>query len=88
MKITDYYSAPDRNVVIITDGKATKELSEFLEHLQDKGNYDLFGTGDPETVVVAPIGATFRRLDGGTGTTFYVKETEVSSPDAVGWVAK
>lgn len=40
------------------------------------------GYGDPEDVVRAPIGSTFRRKDGGTGTTLYVKEENGSAIDA------
>lgn len=45
----------------------------------------LQGTGSPETVVTAPVGAVYQRLDGGAGTSFYVKE---SGTGANGWVAK
>lgn len=84
MKITEKLTAPDRTVVIVGD-MFTPEVSEFLEHLQNRGNYDLFGTGSPESVVTAPVGSTFRRLDGGSGTTFYVKESGTGN---TGWVAK
>lgn len=43
------------------------------------------GAGTPEGVVSAPVGSTFRRTDGGAGTTFYVKETGTGN---TGWVAK
>lgn len=43
------------------------------------------GTGNPEGYVPAPVGSTYHREDGGPGTTFYVKESGVSTS---GWVAK
>ena len=43
------------------------------------------GTGSPEGVVVAVIGSLYSRIDGGAGTTLYVKE---SGTNNVGWVAK
>lgn len=43
------------------------------------------GLGDPNTQVAANPGSLFMRLDGGTGTTLYVKE---SGTDETGWVAK
>lgn len=46
---------------------------------------DLAGTGSPEGVVVAAIGSTYRRKDGGAGTAFYVKESGTGN---TGWVAK
>jgi hypothetical protein len=46
---------------------------------------DLFYTGTPESVVAAPVGTRFRRTDGGTGTTLYVKESGTGN---TGWVGK
>lgn len=43
------------------------------------------GTGTPEANLVAAIGSTFRRLDGGAGTSFYVKESGTGN---TGWVGK
>lgn len=41
--------------------------------------------GSPEGVVTAPVGAIRTRLDGGAGSTLYVKESGTGS---TGWVAK
>lgn len=43
------------------------------------------GKGSPETVVRAPVGAIYQRLDGGAATTLYVKESGTGN---TGWVAK
>lgn len=43
------------------------------------------GTGDPNGVATAAIGSLYTRLDGGTGTTLYVKESGTGN---TGWVAK
>jgi hypothetical protein len=48
------------------------------------GVLTLTGTGSPEGVVTAPVSSTFRRTDGGAGTSIYVKEVGVG---AVGWSA-
>lgn len=85
MKITDPLQSPDRNVIIVIDGKAQGELSEFLEHVQNKVNYWFFGAGSPENVVSAPVGAIYSRLDGGANTTLYVKESGTGN---TGWAAK
>lgn len=45
---------------------------------------ELSGSGTPEAAVTAPVGSTFRRSDGGTGTSLYVKETGTGN---TGWVA-
>lgn len=46
---------------------------------------ELTGNGTPESVVTAPIGSVFTRLDGGAGTTFYYKESGAGN---TGWIAK
>lgn len=53
-------------------------VNEYLQH-------NFVGTGTPEGVVIAPIGSTFRRTDGGSGTTLYVKESGTGN---TGWVGK
>lgn len=50
------------------------------------GVKDLIGEGSPEGVVAAAIGSTYRRRDGSSDTSFYVKESGGSGPN--GWVAK
>jgi len=45
----------------------------------------LFGTGSPEGVVPAPVGALYTRSDGGASTTLYVKTSGTGSS---GWTAK
>ena len=47
---------------------------------------DFAGTGAPESVVTAAVGSTYRRTDGGAGTSFYVKETGANTN--TGWAAK
>lgn len=44
------------------------------------------GYGSPEGNVVADVGCIYQRLDGGAGTTFYVKEA--GGGLATGWAAK
>jgi len=48
-------------------------------------NSFIFGTGTPEAVYTAPVGAMYRRLDGGASTTLYVKESGAGN---TGWVGK
>lgn len=47
--------------------------------------FDSYGSGSPEGVIVAGVGSTYRRTDGGANTTFYVKESGTGN---TGWVAK
>lgn len=56
-----------------TNGSGTTITGEFA------------GAGSPEGVKTAPVGSTYRRTDGGAGTTFYVKESGTGN---TGWVAK
>ena len=46
----------------------------------------LHGTGSPETVVTANIGALYLRDDGVASTVLYIKES--GSGLATGWIAK
>ena len=48
--------------------------------------YDRFGSGSPEGVVSAPVGAVYHNTTGGTGTAVYHKET--GGTGNTGWVAK
>lgn len=45
----------------------------------------VLGTGTPEGTVSAPISSTYHRVDGGAGTSFYVKESGTGN---TGWVGK
>lgn len=47
--------------------------------------YQRVGSGTPEGVVTAPVGAVYHRTNGGAGTSFYVKESGAGN---TGWVAK
>ena len=48
--------------------------------------FDAAGSGTPEGVVTAGIGSTYRRTNGGAGTSFYVKESGAGTN--TGWVGK
>jgi hypothetical protein len=85
MKITDQITSPDRDIIVVINDQFDVQVSEFLEHVQDRINLTFVGTGTPESVVTAVVGATYRRLDGGANTTLYVKESGTSN---TGWVAK
>ena len=47
--------------------------------------FDSSGSGSPEGSLSAPTGSTYRRTDGGAGTSFYVKESGAGN---TGWAAK
>ena len=59
--------------------------NNYRETLGQTGIATLTGTGTPEGARTAPVGSIYIRTDGGTGTTFYVKETGTGN---TGWVAK
>jgi len=67
------------------------ELNRMLRFLYSAVNTngdlpcDLSGYGSPLNLVAAKVGTTYRRLDGGANTSFYVKE---SGEDGSGWTAK
>lgn len=65
-------------------------VERALRDIAAAGQADLsgrifYGAGSPEGVVVAPVGSLYLRSNGGTNTTFYVKETGTGN---TGWVAK
>jgi hypothetical protein len=63
-----------------------RSLDRRIRLLERKTNPLLLsGTGTPEGVVAAPVGTLYSRLDGGAGTTLYVKETGTGN---TGWDAK
>jgi len=63
----------------------SREWAQWFRDLRDAVNGTRSGMGSPESVVTAPIGTLYRRLDGGAGTTLYVKESGTGN---TGWSAK
>lgn len=51
---------------------------------ESTGALELVGRGSPQSVITAPPGSTFRNLNGGVGSSFYVKQTGTGSS---GWAA-
>ncbi|OGT56689.1 MAG: hypothetical protein A3E01_00305 [Gammaproteobacteria bacterium RIFCSPHIGHO2_12_FULL_63_22] len=66
---------------------AGNSVSAITSNFSAHGDNDIdwVGVGSPEGVIVAAIGATFRRSDGGASTTLYIKESGTGN---TGWVAK
>ncbi|MFM2007615.1 MAG: hypothetical protein RLZZ09_3270 [Pseudomonadota bacterium] len=65
------------NQLVLVAGTTKLQLTGGLQWLN--------GAGSPETVITAPVGSLYTRIDGGAGTTLYVKE---SGSGNTGWVAK
>lgn len=74
-RVTGALAAYD-NITLATAGKGV---------IYQAGPKDLAGSGSPEGAVTASVGSTYRRSDGGAGTSFYVKE---SGSGNTGWVGK
>jgi hypothetical protein len=85
MKITDQVQAPNRGTKATSEDMFLSPVSEYFEHVQNRINLSFVGTGSPENVVTAIVGSIYHRLDGGAGTSFYVKESGTSN---TGWVGK
>jgi hypothetical protein len=64
--------------------KSDREFQHWCRQSHDMGV--LSGEGTPENAVTARIGTLYRRLDGGAGTSLYVKESGDNTD--TGWVAK
>ena len=65
--------------------EASKWTQQVRRILDEYSLYNRVGAGTPEGAVTAPIGATYRRTDGGVSTSFYVKESGTGN---TGWVGK
>jgi hypothetical protein len=69
-----------------------REVQLLLEHsdnpgipyIETGGVHHYVGTGSPESAVSAPVGSTFQRRDGGSASTFWVKQTGTGN---TGWSA-
>lgn len=67
-------------------GTAALSLPKYATVIGTRGYpVDLQGVGTPEGLINAVPGSTYRRTDGGAGTSFYVKESGTAQ---AGWVAK
>lgn len=84
-------SVPQHEFIETKTGKPIRAFRELVDAWRAllRGSpercFIQWGTGSPETVVVAPVGSVWLRTDGGAGTTLYVKEAGVA---AIGWAAK
>jgi hypothetical protein len=56
----------------------------LLSDAESTGAVELIGRGSPLNVVAAPAGSTFRNLNGGVGSTFWVKQAGTTTSN---WVA-
>ena len=87
-----------RGVVEQTSGSANQILNNRFTVDLTKATFMLFsllttssirvehaGTGTPEGSIISAVGGLWRRTDGGTSTTLYVKESGTSN---TGWAAK
>lgn len=56
----------------------------YLSATEPTGCLTLIGRGAPSGVIAAPPGSSFRNLNGGVGSTYWIKQT---ATDATGWIA-
>jgi hypothetical protein len=88
--LTEQYFKDDTGTrsmqIIRASGEATfRDVGLFVPGGATLGARWRNGNGSPEGAVVGSVGDLFTRLDGGTNTTFYVKESGVATN--TGWVA-
>ena len=70
------------NVATITQSSGRTRISYGTPGARPS---DWAGSGSPEGAVTDVVGSTYRRTDGGAGTSFYIKESGTGN---TGWVAK
>lgn len=71
----------DRAAAFLED---VRQIVKSIQIIGD-GIFWATGNGSPEGVVEGRVGSLYSRLDGGTNTTLYVKQ---SGTGATGWAAK
>lgn len=69
---------------VVGDNFRSTEITKIGDNFKQLSTLQYMGAGSPEGVVTAVVGAVYRRTDGSTGTTLYVKESGVSN---TGWRA-
>lgn len=69
-----------------TTGPTMQYGSAFGWRFSTSGAQGWQGNGSPQGVIAAPVGSIYHRLDGGAGTSLYVKESGGSTSS--GWVGK
>lgn len=75
-----------RTVKMLSEvGQITPQWIDWFLLITQRLSFIRTGLGSPVGVEAAPVGTLFLRLDGGAGTTLYVKE---SGTGTAGWVAK
>lgn len=77
-------AAASANSIYVFDGAGSGTATN-LANVISLNAYMFLGSGSPEGTLVAPVGSTYHRTDGGAGTSFYVKE---SGSGNTGWVGK
>lgn len=81
----DLRSSTDTEVRLRNGSNTALQVTQSGVQFGASGPRDFWGTGTPEGVITAVVGSTFRRTDGGAGSSFYVKESGTGN---TGWVAK
>jgi len=88
---TGMYTPLDNTLAFTTGGDKALQLNSdqsatfFGSLTLNAGPKILAGSGTPEGSATAPVGSTYQRTDGGSGTSFYVKESGTGN---TGWVSK
>lgn len=73
------------NTSAVSDPATRQALDDMVAAINDLSQRFYWGAGDPNTQVTADVGAVFLRLNGGIGSTMYVKEVGSGN---TGWAAK
>lgn len=83
--MAEFQPPPFPASIVDSADKASVIWFQWFQEVAQRLSFVQVGTGDPTGVVAAPVGTLFLRLDGGAGTTLYVKEAGTGT---AGWAAK
>lgn len=74
------------NIMAAGTGGRFQKLKLFPGNSVGGENMEFYGNGTPLGAVTAVVGSRYYRLDGGTGTSLYIKESDGTG--SAGWIGK
>lgn len=83
--MSEFQYPPKPSQVVNQNDMISPAWLQWFQEVAQRLSFLQMGTGDPTGVVAAPVGTLWLRIDGGAGSTLYVKEAGTGT---AGWAAK